>query len=181
MGLFRFFRAKQREASSNSRSSTTTLSSRVQDEVHRTLEQIPEISESGRAMVFEAALQSISKGRDLSSLSLALLESGCDSMTKSRAGEISRLIHNAATATLNAEKQLSLGIRTAVWLYSGAPCMSNPKDPSVKDIHQDQAHKAASGKTYEVSKGMLLAGVWTLPGHDEGCKCTSKSVIPGLD
>lgn len=57
----------------------------------------------------------------------------------------------------------------------------NPKKPSAEDIRQDAAHKAADGKRYEVVKGMLMDGRLTMPGRDEGCKCISRSVIPGFD
>jgi hypothetical protein len=75
------------------------------------------------------------------------------------------------------ERQESLGINHAIWLYSGAPCDVNPKKPKGR---QNASHRAADGKQYEVSKGMHLNGKWTWPGYEDGCKCVSRSIIPGL-
>lgn len=74
-----------------------------------------------------------------------------------------------------------VGIKYAIWMYSGAPCHTNRKNSSAKDIRQDTAHRAANGKRYEVAEGMLLNGRLTLPGREEGRKCASRSIIPGLD
>ena len=102
-------------------------------------------------------------------------------MTKQRASEISIRLNNKATALINRNQQVSIGIKYAIWVYSGAPCQVNPKKPSAKDIRQDAAHKAADGKRYEVAKGMLLNGELTMPGQEEGCKCISRPIIPGFD
>ena len=131
--------------------------------------------------IYIAALESISVGGNLAILFDAILALNHPDMTKQRAGEISRSINNKAKALMNREQQLSIGIRYAIWIYSGAPCWLNPKNPSAKDIRQDAAHKAAGGKRYEVAKGMLLNGRYKWPGQDEGCKCVSRSIIPGLD
>jgi hypothetical protein len=109
------------------------------------------------------------------------MQMNINGMTKQRAGAISLSLNNKATALMNRDQQVSLGVKYAIWVYSGAPCQTNPKKPSAKDIHLDATHKAADGKRYEVAKGMFLNGRWTLPGRDEGCKCASRSIIPGFD
>jgi hypothetical protein len=38
----------------------------------------------------------------------------------------------------------------------------------------------ANGKLFEISTGMFLNGKWTWPGVEPGCRCISKSVIPGF-
>ena len=126
--------------------------------------------------VYDAAIRSISAGRDLSLLYDALMQMNIKGMTKRRAGEIARLLNNKATAFMNRESQKSLGIKHALWLYSSAPCEMNPNEPT----GQDAAHRAANGKLFEISKGMLLNGKWTWPGVEPGCRCVSKSVIPGF-
>jgi uncharacterized protein with gpF-like domain len=126
--------------------------------------------------VYDAALRSISAGRDLSLLYNVLMQINIEGMTKQRAEEIARLLNNKATALMNRERQGSLGIKQAHWLYSGAPCEVNPR----KTTGQDAAHKAANGKQYDVSTGMFLNGKWTWPGVESGCRCVSKSVIPGF-
>jgi hypothetical protein len=126
--------------------------------------------------VYDAALRSISAGRDLGLLCNVLMQINIDGMTKQRAGEIARLLNNKATALMTRERQGSLGIKQARWLYSGAPCELSPKKPT----GQDAAHRAANGKLFDVSTGMLLNGKWTWPGVEPGCRCISKSVVPGF-
>ena len=48
------------------------------------------------------------------------------------------------------------------------------------DMPPRASHVAASGKRYDVAKGMYLDGVWTWPGHEINCRCVSKAVIPGF-
>jgi len=126
--------------------------------------------------VYDAAVRSVSAGRDLSLLYNALMQLNISGMTKRRAGEIARLLNNRATALMNRQRQEAIGIKQAVWLYSGAPCEINPKKPT----GQDAAHRTANGKSFDVSKGMLLNGTWTWPGVEPGCRCVSKSIIPGF-
>jgi hypothetical protein len=91
--------------------------------------------------VYEAAVRLISAGRDLSVLHDALMRLNVSGMTTQRAGEIARFLNNSATALMNRRRQESIGIKQAVWLYSGAPCEINPKKP----IGQDAAHRAPNG------------------------------------
>ena len=126
--------------------------------------------------VYEAALRSISAGRDLAVLYNVLLELNINGMTKRRASEIALLLNNKATALMHRERQEALGIKQALWLYSGAPCEINPKRPT----GQDAAHRAANGKPFDVSKGMFLDGKWTWPGVKSGCRCVSKPIVPGF-
>jgi hypothetical protein len=126
--------------------------------------------------IYDAAVRSISAGRDLSVLLDALMQLNLSGMTTRRAGEISRLLNNRATAIMNRERQETLGIKRALWLYSGAPCEIDPKTPT----GQDAAHRASNGKSFDVSKGMFLNGKWTWPGVEPGCKCVSRSVVPGF-
>jgi uncharacterized protein with gpF-like domain len=130
--------------------------------------------------VYVAAVRSVTKGRDLGLLARAIIELNIDGMTKSRAAQISGSLNNKASAVITRERQESLGISQATWLYSGAPCAVDPKDPTPQETRRDAAHKAANGKTYDVSKGMYLNKKWTWPGVEDGCKCMSKSFIPGL-
>ena len=126
--------------------------------------------------VYDAAIRSISAGRDLSVLHDCLMRLNVSGMTTQRAGEIALFLNNRATALMNRERQETLGIKKAIWLYSGAPCEINPKKPT----GQDAAHRAANGRSFDVSKGMLLNGKWTWPGAEPGCRCVSKSVVPGF-
>jgi len=126
--------------------------------------------------IYDAALRSISAGGDLAALYNVLLDLNINGMTKRRAGEIVLLLNNKATALMNKERQEALGIKQALWLYSGAPCEIDPQRPT----GQDATHRAANGKSFDVSRGMFLDGKWTWPGVEPGCRCVSNSVIRGF-
>jgi hypothetical protein len=109
-------------------------------------------------------------------LSDALIGMG---VTKTRAAEIAGLLNNRATALMNIERQLSLGITEGKWLYSGAPChLRSP--PTDEDYRRDSAHRVASGKRYRLSKGLAVDGRLTHPGREPGCKCALVAAIPGF-
>lgn len=152
----------------------------VKADVRHTILGLPEIDKNNCEQVYDAAIRSISAGRDLHFLTNAIMGLNFGEMTKRRAADIARLLNNRATSLMNREQQSSLGMTHAIWLYSGAPCMLHPKKPTDHDIQQDAAHKAADGKEFKVAKGMYLNGKWTWPGLDPGCKCVSRSKIPGF-
>ena len=148
----------------------------VKADIRRNIMLLEEIDKNHFARVYDAALRSISAGRDLTVLYNVLLELNINGMTKRRAGEIARLLNNKASALIDRERQESLGIKQALWLYSGAPCEINPKKPT----GQDTAHRAANGKPFDVRKGMFLDGKWTWPGVEPGCRCVSQSIVRGF-
>jgi hypothetical protein len=150
----------------------------VKADLEKNIKKIKEFDESNFDQIYDAALRSISRGRDLATLFNAIAELNLSGMTNRRASEISLSLNNKATALINRDRLVSIGIKYAIWTYSRAPCQVNPPKPSVKDIRQDAAHRAADGKRYEVAKGMLLNGRWTMPGQEEGCKCFSRPVLP---
>lgn len=112
-------------------------------------------------------MRSVSAGRDLGSLSNALQQQF--GVTKRRAATIARDQNNKATASITKARQAELGITHATWLHSAGGKTPRPE------------HFAASGKAYEIAKGMFLEGRWTWPGVEINCRCVSKSIIPGLD
>lgn len=142
----------------------------VKADLRQNINSLKEIGISDFDIIYDAALRSISAGRDLQILYRAL--TCMEGMGRRRAKEISLSLNNKATALMQANDQERLGIDYATWLHSGAPCGSK---------EQDVAHRAASGKPYLVKKGMYLAGHWTWPGREDGCKCASKPLIAGLD
>jgi hypothetical protein len=153
----------------------------VEADLKNNIKKIEGFDESHFDQIYAAALQSVSRGRDLAILFNAIMALKLPDMTKQRTSEISLSLNNKATALMNRNQQVSLGIEYATWIYSGAPCQINPKRPSAEDIRQDAAHKAANGKRYEVITGMFVNGRLTMPGRDEGCKCSSRSIIPGFE
>nr|WP_277347156.1 phage minor head protein [Collimonas pratensis] len=111
-------------------------------------------------------MRSVADGRDLGTLAKGLEDRY--GITKRRAALIARDQNNKATATITRVRQDSLGITEAVWMHSHA------------GKHPRPSHVAANGKRYTIKEGMYLDGVWTWPGREIGCRCISKSVIPGL-
>ncbi len=125
--------------------------------------------------IVQLAERSVQTG-DLASLERALRDiDGLDS--KASAAALTGLVRGAV-ARADRERQMDMGIKKAVWLYSGAPCMPNPKHPSEEDLRRDAAHRNANGATYSLAKGMLVDGRWAWPGCESGCKCVSRPVLP---
>jgi hypothetical protein len=151
----------------------------VKTDLRRNIENLADVDASYFDMVYDAALRCISVGGDRHVLFKALMT--IDGMGKRRASDIANSLESKATALMNAEGQQKLGIEYATWVYSGAPCAPNPKDPTSAELERDAAHKAANGKPYFVAKGMFLNGRWTWPGREDSCKCTSRSMILGFD
>lgn len=159
---------------------TERVTEAVKVDLKNNIKKIKEFDESSFEKIYEAALQSVSRGRDLGVLAAAIMDLKLPAMTKRRAGEIALSLNNKATALMSRDQGMSKGIKYGIWSYSGAPCQINPKKPSAKDIRQDAAHKAADGKRYELAKGMRLNGKFTTPGREEGCRCASRAIIPGI-
>lgn len=95
-----------------------------------------------------------------------------EGMSKRRAENIALSLINKARALIQNERRIQLGIKSAIWKYSGALCGSD---------EQNSDHKAADGQCYLIAEGMLLNGHWTWPGCDAGCRCISKAIIPELE
>jgi uncharacterized protein with gpF-like domain len=127
--------------------------------------------------IYSAALQSVTKGGDLGLLAKAIMDMNLPDMTKRRAGEISASLNNKAKALMTQQRQIKAGIKYAIWTSARVSC----DPPSATDTRQTLAHLKASGKRYEVAKGMFISGRRTLPGRDEGCKCFSRPVLSGFD
>lgn len=126
--------------------------------------------------IYDVALVSVSKGRDLHCIA-DMLMSVCG-MSNAQAAQVALSLSNKATGAINRERQAALGITHGIWLYSGAPCMKNPRAPTESDIRQDAAHQSANGKRFEIRKGLLVSRKRIWPGVEEGCKCSLRPVLP---
>ena len=163
---------KRKKQGSASRATPTVpldpkqITSAVEQDLKDAIQSLPEIAPKSLASTYEAALRSIRGG----SLHILVQELVTLGIGQRRGGDIALYLSNRASAIMQVEQQRRLGIKRALWLYSGAPC---------GHAEQDAAHKAANGKPYLVSEGMLLQGRRTFPGREEGCKCIAKSIIPG--
>jgi hypothetical protein len=157
----------------------STVSKSVKANLRENIELLDDLGKEHFREVYKVALCSILAGRDLHLLVTALMT--IEGISKERAVEIARSLHNKASAQIDRERQASLGITHGRWMYANAPCMRNPSHPIATEIQQDSAHRAVDGKRYEISKGLFVDGKWTWPGVEEGCKCISRSIIPGLE
>lgn len=113
-------------------------------------------------------MRSVQSGRDLASLTDDIWRQY--GVTRRRAEVIARDQNNKATASMNRVRQTELGITHAVWLHS-----AGGKVPR-------RTHVAASGKQYEIAKGMWDSDErkFVLPGELINCRCVCRSVIPGI-
>ena len=188
--LRRLFRssAKPTEANGHSRSDRgpqampiikfdpSTVSESVKADLRRNIQLLDDLEKEDVQPVYAAALRSVLAGGDLHVLYTTLMK--IEGMTKRRAAEIARSLNNKASAQINNDRRASLGITHALWMYANAPCMKYPKRPTNADIQQDAAHRSANGKRYEIDKGLFVDDKWTQPGVEEGCRCSSRSVMP---
>jgi hypothetical protein len=159
----------------------SVLTKSVKTDLLRNVELLAEMEKKHIKQVYELALRSLVGRRDFYSFCNEMMEMHIDGMTRSKATEIGTSLANKAGAVIERERRASLGITHAKWLYANAPCMRDPNHPSAAEVQRDAAHCAANGKRYEISKGLFVDGKWTWPGVDEGCKCVSRSIIPGLE
>ena len=153
----------------------------VKADLRRNVELLAGMEKKHVKQIYELALRSIVGRRDFHSFCTEMMDMHIEGMTRSKAAEIGRSLANKAGAVIDRERQASLGITHAKWLYANAPCMRDPNHPSAAEVQRDAAHCAANGKRYEISKGLFVDGKWTWPGVEEGCKCVSRSIIPGLE
>ena len=85
-----------------------------------------------------------------------------------------------APSSLSAARPHSVAITHAIWMYSGAPCIPPGEQGSQHFVRQNEAHRRANGRRYAIRKGLRLNGEATVPGHQPGCRCSYRSVIPAL-
>ena len=150
---------------------SSLVADEVKTDIEVTLRAMTDIQSRDFDRMYQAALLSVSRGRDLGDFAGALFTLD-DGMTQQRASAISRHVNNRATSLMQNARQLKLGITHAIWRYSGAPCGG---------ARQDAAHRRLDSKRFSISKGMLIGKRRTWPGQDEGCKCTQQPVISGFD
>ena len=109
-------------------------------------------------------MESVSRGRDLHYLSKELRARY--GITKRRAALIARDQNNKATATLQAARQLEMGITHGIWRHSHAGKEPRP------------SHVKVDGEKFDLRKGLFLDGEWTLPGQQINCRCWYSPVLP---
>lgn len=117
-------------------------------------------------------MQSVTKGRDLATLSEQLQKRY--KVTKKRAALIARDQNNKATGVLVKARQQSLGLTQARWRHSSAG-----KEPRHSHVEAGAAD-GGKGKLYDIADGCYIDGEYILPGEKINCRCTARVVIPGF-
>ena len=130
---------------------------------------IKSIPQKYLASVEQKVWNAVAAGSDLATLTSQLQKSYA--VTYKRAAFIARDQNAKAHAVIEAARRYDLGIRQAIWVHSGAG-----KEPRPSHV------KAGRDKLiYDIDKGAFLDGVWTLPGHEINCRCTSKAIVEGWE
>lgn len=120
------------------------------------------------ADVQQQVMRSVAAGRDLGTLAKGLEERY--GVTKRRAALISRDQNNKATAVITRVRQTELGITQARWVHSAGG--RHPRPSHVK--------AGRDGLIYDVATGAEIDGEWIRPGELIGCRCVSRSIVPGF-
>lgn len=144
-----------------------TMRTAYQGVINENINLIRSIPEQYLTQVETMVMQSVQRGRDLSTLTQDLQSRY--GITKRRAALIARDQNNKATSVMTSARQQSLGVTHGIWRHSHAG--AEPR----------KSHVAADGKQFELAKGMYIDGEWLLPGEAINCRCTWSPVIPGFD
>jgi uncharacterized protein with gpF-like domain len=110
-------------------------------------------------------MESVASGRDIASLAQGLEERF--GVARSRARLIAVDQNNKATAFIDRQRRLDLGIRQGRWRHMWSQ-------------HPRADHQAANNTVYDLAQGCLISGKFIHPGEEVNCNCLSESVIPGL-
>ena len=102
------------------------------------------------------------RGGDLHHIAKAL-DAMPGKLTKAKVGEICRNLNNRAMAKVATNHQTDMGITHAKWLYSGATCMLNPRNPSEADI---AIRNNRRGSMFAQRDGLLGWATGRLVFHD---------------
>lgn len=110
-------------------------------------------------------MRSVAAGGDLKTLSEELHKRY--DITLDRAGRIAVDQNRKVNSVMKKTRQLESGITKAIWIHTACP-------------HPRQSHVDFHGKEYDVAEGALIDGKRVWPGSENGCRCMSMSIIPGL-
>ncbi len=144
----------------------------VKTDLLKTISSLNEIPGEHVKTVYRIALSSIERGRDLHTFQSGIEHLKLDHLEKHEIAEIGLFLNNRATALIEKNRHLALGIERARWLYSGAPCTGSTL--------QDQLHQSLNGTEFDIADGVSVQGRPIWPGMERGCKCISMPNVPGF-
>lgn len=145
---------------------TSQMNNALQATITENVGLIRSIPEKYFTEVEGMVMRSVARGRDLGHLTDELQKRY--GITRRRAATIARDQNNKATSVMQAARQKALGITQGIWRHSYAG-----KEPR-------QSHVKADGEVFDLDKGVLLDGKWTMPGEEINCRCTWSPIIPGI-
>ena len=131
---------------------------------------IRSISQEYHTAVEGEVLRHFIAGRDLKGLQDKLVERG--KSTTSRAAFIARDQCNKATAQFNSARQRELGLHWATWQHSSAG--KEPRPNHVRAGREKWVFNTQIGIDFGDKFGFVL------PGEAISCRCSSRTIIPGM-
>lgn len=146
---------------------TAEMNNALQATITENVNLISSIPQQYLTQVETLVMQSVSRGRDLGTLTNELQQRY--GITRRRAAFIALDQNNKATSTMQSARQRALGIHRGRWRHSHAGKEPRP------------SHVKADGEAFDLDKGMFLDGKWVMPGEEIGCRCTWESILPGLE
>lgn len=146
---------------------TSAMNNALQASITENVGLIRSIASQYHSQVETLVMQSVSRGRNLESLTHQLQQRY--GVTRRRAAFIALDQNNKATSAMQAARQQSIGIMKGRWRHSHAG-----KKPR-------QSHVKADGKEFDLSKGMFIDGEWIMPGEKPRCRCTWDAIMPALN
>lgn len=151
---------------------TAGVNNAMQAAVAENVGLIKSIAQQHLTEVEGLVMRSMTQGRNLGDLTNDLTKRY--DITKRRAAFIARDQANKMTAVINRTRQAELGITQARWRHS-----HGGKHPRQSHIAASQSD-SGKGKLYDIAKGCLIDGEYIWPGELPNCRCTARSVIPGI-
>jgi SPP1 gp7 family putative phage head morphogenesis protein len=145
---------------------TPTMQDAFEAVIHENVGLIKSIASQHLQDVQGLVMRSVQQGRNLGELSDELIKRY--GVTKRRAALIAKQENNKATMVINRVRQLEIGVKEGVWRHSRA------------GVHPRASHIAASGKVFDIDKGMKIDGDYIMPGELFHCRCTWTAIIPGF-
>lgn len=146
---------------------TDTAREGLQAVIQENVALIKSIPEQYLSKVEGDVWRAVAGGYDLEKLTEDLQKNY--GVTQRRAAFIAKDQASKAKAAIEQARRIELGITDAIWQHSHAG-----QEPR-------QSHVAFNGKRFNILKGAYIDGEFILPGQLPRCRCSSRSIIPGLE